>query len=479
MSDVNRQSVVATSALLAVVLVVVHVGFAVVDPELRFFMGDSESYFHAAITEWIPPDRSWLYPLLMRWLVLPWHTPLALLVVQSLASIAVALIAFGILARSFRLHIRIAALAAFLVGMGPELVFYERMMMAESFGMLALACMLAVGFAYLRRGNWLWLPVLAALSLVVVCLRMSLLPVALCFVVLPPLVRWIGIGERSLRAVVVVVGHVLLIFLMTAALHLSYQHLYGRLTGVEPGYIAYGGSFRLTLLLPLAQPEDLVGTGLPPDFFSGFPLMANPRERESQLWSDTGVTAALTEKLGVEGRERAARQIATNILRRDPLGVAWLGWQTMRDYFDPGITWQRMQDDLGTVPVSPNMVLDLGQHLGYTGDGQPDLDSPSARYFGASSGWLTFCLFSVGPLALVMLLLNWRYRERRPAALLLALTALGVVAGQVLFSHIVSFRYLMPFPFFFWLCAAAAMAGWLRLIRQETAFVASDNPVKA
>ncbi len=475
MSDVNRQSVVATTALLAVVLVVVHVGFAVVDPELRFFMGDSESYFHAAITEWIPPDRSWLYPLLMRWLVLPWHTPLALLIVQSLASIAAALMAFGVLARSFRLDIRIAALAAFLVGMGPELVFYERMMMAESFGMLALACMLAVGFAYLRRGNWLWLPALAALSLVVVCLRMSLLPVALCFVVLPPLVRWIGVGERSLRAVLVVVGHVILVCLVTATLHLSYQHLYGRLTSSEPAYIANGGTFRLTLLLPLVEPEDLVGTNLPATFFERFPAAAIPRERETQLWSEAGAITAMTNELGIAGRERAAQQISAHILRRDPLGVALLGWQTTQDYFDAAIAGPRMQDDVGTVPVSPNMVLDLRQNLGYSGNGQPDLGSPTARYFAASGGWLTFCLFALAPLAVLMLLLNWRVRERRPALLLLASTAIGLVAGQVLFSHIVSFRYLLPFPFFFWLCASATIAGWPGKKR----FVSSVDPVKA
>ena len=86
--------------------------------------------------------------------------------------------------------------------------------------------------------------------------------------------------------------------------------------------------------------------------------------------------------------------------------------------------------------------------------------------------WLTACYFGLVPLAGLMLVASWR--RARGAALLLALTALGAVASQALFSHIVSFRYLHPLPFLVVLCVGAIASAVLAQRRSrwvETAAV--------
>ena len=37
-----------------------------IDPQVRFFFGDSASYLLSAESGWIPPDRSFTYPYLIR-----------------------------------------------------------------------------------------------------------------------------------------------------------------------------------------------------------------------------------------------------------------------------------------------------------------------------------------------------------------------------------------------------------------------------
>lgn len=68
--------------------------------------------------------------------------------------------------------------------------------------------------------------------------------------------------------------------------------------------------------------------------------------------------------------------------------------------------------------------------------------------FESSRPWLTAVLFLLAPAALGLLVL--RSRDPRPgmaaAALVLGFVGLGLVASQLLFSHIVSFRYLHPMP---------------------------------
>ncbi|HLC13603.1 MAG TPA: hypothetical protein VJK31_10130, partial [Chthoniobacterales bacterium] len=38
------------------------------DPSPKFYMGDSRSYIATAVTGWIPPDRSFFYGYVIRWL---------------------------------------------------------------------------------------------------------------------------------------------------------------------------------------------------------------------------------------------------------------------------------------------------------------------------------------------------------------------------------------------------------------------------
>jgi len=150
------------------------------------------------------------------------------------------------------------------------------------------------------------------------------------------------------------------------------------------------------------------------------------------------------------------RKLAGRALRGDPLGLLRVGWATLADYLDSGVANQRMEDDIGNRAAEENMVAELRACCGYDASGLETRRNPTARYFSASRAWLTACYFLLAPLALLMM---YAQRKRPLAApLLLALTACGFVLAMMLFSHIVSFRYLHPFPFMVILCVGALIA---------------------
>jgi len=438
-----------TLALAAIKLVLI-----LVDPNLRFFLGDSESYLHSALTGWIPPDRSFLYGLFIRYTAVASGDLVGLLVAQSLCGVITALLCARIVCISLGADRRVAALVACLLAIEPAQLFYERMVMAESLGTLCFVAMLSCGLGYLRRGAWPWLIAVALAGIATVALRMSLLPVVLGFALLPPLAAALERGaRRSWRHTVL---HLLIALVATGIAHTAYQRLYGYMSEGPPAYLQSSGTFRLGLVAPLVKPEHLQQVGLSPQLLQTVgPALSDPRMREAQLWLDDGLVAVLRRAAGAD-TETFARQITAQALRDDPLGLLRLSVATTRDYFVASETAARMADDLGTRALSEGTLTSLRERLNHDGSRAHTLRNPATVYFERGGYWLIFCLFALAPLALLALLRLWH--RRHTAVALIVLTALGLVAGQLLFSHIVSFRYLHPFPPLVLICAAAALA---------------------
>jgi hypothetical protein len=428
--------------VLAAVLAALKLVIGVADPTVRFFLGDSESYLHSAITGWIPPDRSFVYPWLLKVGVVAFGSLTALVVVQSLCGVATALIAAGI-ARSLGVATRTCAIVAVLVALDPSQLFYERMVMAESFGTLAFVSMIACGVAHARHRDARWLVPMAIFGALTVALRMSLLPVVLGFALLPPLATLLAPdARRDWRRTA---AHLMLALLATGLAHAAYQRLYGHVTAMEPTYLKASGTFRLGLVAPLVKPEHLERYGLSRDFLATIgPDLANPRTREQQLWLPDGLIHALKRELGDERAEVVARKLAARALRDDIPGFLSMQAATVADYFVATETAPRLMDDLGVRPLSDGMSKTVQETFDHDASATHDARNPVARWFLiAAPVWLRFCLFALAPLALAVLLRC--PRERRAAAAVFALAACGLVAGHMLFSHIVSFRYLHPF----------------------------------
>lgn len=431
-----------------------------VDAQPRLFMGDSGSYLHAAATSWVPPDRSYAYPLLIRG-VTDADGLLHLLWVQTILGLGTALLLYRLLAQAFALDVRIAAALALAFALGPEQLFYERMVMAESASLFALACMLACGFAHVRDGAIGWLVAMAMAGVFAVGFRLSLLPLVLGFSVLPVLGRWLDSPSIAPRTLVRSFLHVVIALAATTLAHSAYKswydHRHDRNNEFRDDYIANSGYFRLSLVLPLVRGEDFTDLGIAEGITDGLPPDWNGRnQREALLWGDDTLVSRLRAAHGDPMANRLSRKIAMRAIRRDPIGFLMLGAQTLADYFDPAIAGPRLVDDLGARAPTPATIEEIRREFAFDAEGVATRESPVHSYFRASAPWLVLCLFAIVPIAAVTFATGWR--KRRGVAVVLALASLGLFVGHALFSSIVSFRYLHAFPFFIALNLGAIIA---------------------
>ncbi|MGY6554947.1 MAG: hypothetical protein ACXIUM_10550 [Wenzhouxiangella sp.] len=450
--------------LLALVLAVKAL-FLLLDPNLRLFMGDSASYLYAALSDWSPPDRSVSYPFLVTWSAVRAQSAFALVMLQTLMGVVVCALVYWMLRRCAGLPALVATAAALLVAIEPTQLFFERMLMAESAGLLALLVLVSATIAYVQTGHLRWLPLIAMAGVLAISFRMSLLPVVIGLSGLAPLLRLLHVGldlarDERHRQLLRTGLTALALYATVFSAHAVYQHLYGAHMGSPPGYMAVEGKMRMGLVAPLIRPRHFARVGLPYDFAADLGLaLDDHRHREAQMWSPEGLWSRLENELGREHAEIVAKELATQALRTNPFGLVSTGLATLGDYFNSDIALWRLADDFGQRPPDQGALELLAEHLRF--DARELAKSPGlvGRAFLSSRWWLTAVLLLLAPLAVLCLLRNYRDPRSRAVALTVGFAALGLVSSHLLFSHIVSFRYLHPMPVFLIMVTALCLRG--------------------
>lgn len=132
--------------------------------------------------------------------VVPLHSLTVLLLLQTLFGIATAMLLYGWLRAGLKASIGVATATATLFALDPSQLFYERMVMAESTGFVALAAFFVTACLYVRTGLVRWMSTAVMLGMLAVSMRLSVLPVMLLFGVLAPGVRsFLGVVHRLER----------------------------------------------------------------------------------------------------------------------------------------------------------------------------------------------------------------------------------------------------------------------------------------
>lgn len=420
------------------------------DSTVRLFLGDSASYLHSALTGWVPDDRSFLYGWMIGVTAVPLHSLQSLLLLQTMFGVLSALMLYGWLRIGFGVSTRVATGAAVLLALDPSQLLYERMVMAEATGFLALVAFFGCASVYVRQGAWHWMGSMVLFGITAVSMRLSVLPVVLALGVLAPVVRY-AFGDKpatSTRSNRLLLGaiHVLVAVVVTVGVHDLYKRWSGHLSQSKPDYTAQSGVFRLGLVLPLVKPEHLAASGIDPRMLDEVRLdVSDPRAREAHLWTSDGFLASLRRHTAQP--YKAAGKISIRAIRDDPFGLIRLGIATVSDYADAGVTTPRLQNDLGRIPTPPALAAKLRDAFDHDTTGIAYSDTPATRWYTLGAPVLVLFLFALAPLALLTLGVRWK-APSRDLRVLLCLMSLGMVAQHVLFSHIVSFRYLHPLPWF-------------------------------
>jgi hypothetical protein len=416
------------------------------------YLGDSAAYLYGAMDNGrLPDDRSFTYSFLIRLLVRPFDGLWALLPWQALAGVGIALLLGVALVRWFAVPRALAAAAVCCLAIEPAQLFYERMVLAETFGLLWFVGFYAAAAAYLTSGRALWLPLVAAAGLLAVTFRLNYLPVVLVISLTLPLIGAAMAWPRARRPAL---SHIVLALCAVAVMHTGYRYWVAAIFQSPPGYIARAGFMRLGLVAPLVRPHHFEQVGLPQAFGDelDYPL-SDPDARMRHMWSRGGLVRELRDRgLNVE---RIARDLSRLAVRDDPAGLVRMGVSTMGNYFTAEGIEHALDNDLGRREIPEDVRWSLREHWNYDAADLPTRVTVVSRYFEAGTWWLVACLFVLPPLSVLNVVVHWR-TPQRAHAVLAALFGLGLVLAHVLFISVAFYRYLHPLPFFVLLNGLAA-----------------------
>ena len=413
------------------------------DPTVRLYLGDSAAYLYGAMDDGrLPDDRSFTYSFLIRLLVTPFDSLTALLPWQSLAGVAIAIFLFTALRRHLQVPLVVAASAACLLAIEPAQLYYERMVLAETPGLLAFVAFYAVAAAYLSSGRALWLPVAAAVGLLAASFRLNYLPVVLVISLALPLIRAADEWTATRRSLL---PHFTLALCAVTVLHVGYRSWVAVVFNAPPGYIARAGFMQLGLVAPLVRPEHFERVGLPHNFAEELehPL-ADPDARMRHMWAPGGLIRELRDRQ-LE-LEPIARELSRLALRDDPLGLVRMGVGTVGNYFTAEGIEHALDNDLGRRQIPADILWTLRERWNYEAAGLPMRVTIVSRYFEAGTWWLVACLFLLPVLSVWNVRAHWR-TPARTQALLAGLIGVGLILAHVLFVPVAFYRYLHPLPF--------------------------------
>jgi hypothetical protein len=460
----RRQVMLALLAILAVKLTIL-----LIDSNPRFFLWDSVTYLHGALDGPLPRDRSFLYSLLIGAIAVPLHSLHALAIAQSLAGVASALFVYTILRSFLAVRFEMALLAALLVAIEPSQLFYERMVMAEAVGSAIWLGFLVLVLAYLRDGRSIWLPAIALAGIAAIAFRLNGTGVVLLIAPCLPLWRALfagnaaGMAERHARRRNVAFQLALSVA-CTLVLHVGYRHLVAEIAHTRPGYIGTEGLFLLGFTAPSVTADDFDGTGCDAAVLSHVRMpLRDPRTREGQLWADSGLWAAMQRDC--PRPEAAADVVAKRASDRNIGRILPMALTTTAQYFDDTEATWRMNSDLGRKGVLPlELIEPVKQYFSLDVKPIAFTDTLTSVWFQHSRWWLTGC-FLLSPLIALWLAVRTRRDPDAAATRLLALVVFGLFCSQFLFSPIIAFRYLHPFPPLMIICATVLLTRQLAYLR--------------
>ncbi len=431
--------------------------FFLLDSQPAFHFGDSASYLATAIAGYIPRDRSFTYGFLLRPLVLGTHSLSPAVLFQTMLSTVASFIAGLCLLCFFRTSFTIAFTCTVLCALDPLQLMSERLIMTENaatfgFAVLFLACLL-----YLKCRELAALLFIQAWGVLLVSIRVSFLPLVLVLsLALPLLPNQIGVSRPMRR-----IGEALLVAVLSSqALLWGYRHLYAHLAHDRPAYLSQDGYFLLADVSPIIIPADFPIAAKREQVFGHltFPLR-NPDSRRPTRWMQGGLCDAVIKAANNDEARanRLARQTAVSAIRRDPLGVLWLGAFTYREFFDrEKLLWTLRLEQGQMVDPDANEVA-LMHYFPALDVTHRDFNTVVGRWQNASTAWCWIVILT--PLLLLFELILHR-RRTMVADWLTLLCSFTFLTGAVIPVDIASPRYLLPLS---WLTLISIGSAWSRI----------------
>ena len=393
----------------------------IIDPLPMFYLGDSWSYIHTALSDWIPSDRSFVYGFLIKFIAVSAYSLTPLVFAQLLTSGINSILITYILLKFFSVSPRRAFTLGIISALEPIHLLYERYIMTEAFSLFSFAVFVLLIFHYLKKANIFLLFLVQIAGTVLISFRLSFLPVVIVnsillpFLSIPVLINKYDLKSKISGASLKISAYrtlfiALAIHLIVSAgatyfLHAGYKQLNGFLSQKPPAYQYQTGMFLLANWAPIIKPVDLARPDISDMVFKDLKFnLADRRTRSAQHWQFGGIVSRINEALPDElEAERVARGTALNALKRDPMGVVSLAMHTFADFWNLDILHHSLEGDLGDRPLFEEMLGTLRNNFSLAADKLPSLVTFTKQYYLFAWPWYLFVLccpfFALGCLA--------------------------------------------------------------------------------
>ena len=416
-------------------ILLIKIAIYLLDAQVGFVLHDSASYLRTALTGWIPPDRSWLYGILVGWVTTGEHNLRALIVIQMLTSAGSCVVLAYILITFLGCSRRITMLGATICALGPSQLLYERYVMTESFSLLAFSLFLTALLLFLRRGNSGTLVVAALLGALAGALRVAYLPagfglaaLAVAYLaVFGPTVAAEQGAPRPDRVSGMRKGIALLLLMAV---------IFGSLAVLErsPRQASDGGGFLLSAWSTLLADTSLVSDPELASVIADNPCPYDWENRGRQHWDDGCLMARIRSYYMQQARQhgdapaqialiaqqhsnRFARALAIQLLLHHPLRVLDIGLRNWLTLWDPQALRQVLFIDAGGRAADAPFIDTMQTEFGIDMRGRNQAMPPVRRYFSAALPWHWWVISS--PLVLLIWSLS-TLRSGNPTPLIIA-----------------------------------------------------------
>jgi hypothetical protein len=406
------------------------------------------------LTGWIPPDRSYFYGYLVRWLALWPHGFTPLLFTQAFASGVTAIVFALICSRFFEMSNSLSFLFGLLCALDPCQLVWERYVMTETFSLLVYVLVLYWSFAYLRDRRVWQLAVVQALSVVLIGFRISYLPVVQVCTVLLPIIAFARCALPVFRDRSKALGspnellstgfeHLVISVALMFVIHGAYKHVNGLLSKREPAYLSDTGAHLVAVWAPALQPSDATDPRFRDLIANGHQFqIASLGLRDAQQFGEGFLIDRWSRiEKSAKKRDQVARETAINALRRHPMDIVGLTLKTYMQYWGVRSIKRQAEQDLGYGELTDDQIRMLAERFRFitvkTLPVQPF--SLLQRYF--LGAWPYYFIVIISPLTCAIA--TWIARYRGFASLLFVHASILMLAVTAL-SPRASIRYLQP-----------------------------------
>jgi hypothetical protein len=341
----------------------------VYDSDPQAFFGDSGSYLTTALIKWIPPDRSFLYGFLVRYLTINSHSLNSVVAFQTFAGIGTALMVAAMLTRYFQVRFRVASVVAIALALEPQHLMYERFILTETFSATVMAGALFLALEYLYRGRLGHLALFQLAGTLLIAFRVTFVPLVFVASVVLPAVRFIwNRSDTRWRQAGIEFAVSLLLLL---GLHQAYKSWNGSLSEKPPAYHYADGFFLLSNVSPLVRPEDTddprIAELLRQPLIYGNHL-EEWNSRNAEMFAGDGLVPRIQKAVKDDYRANLeCKRIARRVIFRDPIGFLGLAADSYRKFFSRDYMKMVMEFEAAMQPLSTDELNLLARfHLSAT-----------------------------------------------------------------------------------------------------------------